>query len=259
MLVAGDAAFDGTLPVRAGSLTGVVQLHVLTSLAALRIVPAKPNPDPNATLVLRAIGADASGDDVAVDGVVRWSARNATIDVGGALHAGAHDAVVVARAGGVSATLAVPVGRHDVPIAGFGDSSGAVQLAYDLTGTARASYARMQLALPGEPVGFVVAVDGDDSGVPLRAAFTNGYGESVPLTLAAHVDWRGSRELRVPFPPGSSPPLTLRSLYVVASLGGPSRPGRRHADVSRRARRRARHAVMPQRPANVVTAPDRAA
>ena len=166
-LIAGASAFDGAVPLRAGTLRGTLRLHVLERLAALRIIPAQPNPDANTGVSLRAIGQDARGDDVAVDGVVRWTAQHAAVDANGLVRAGDRDAAVVVSAGGVSTRVAVLVGRHDVALTGFGDADGVVRLAYDLTGTARASYARMTLALPGTPVAFALAVEGDGSGVPL--------------------------------------------------------------------------------------------
>jgi hypothetical protein len=191
------------------------------------------------TLALRAVGEDARGDAIAIDGAVRWSAANATIAPDGELHVGAHDAIVAARAGGSELRVTIPVGRHDVAQTWFGSPApwrftglprnapgtvsvedGVLQLAYDLTGTTRADYASTNLTLPGEPVALGLEVQGDGSGVPLRASFLNRYGEPVSLTLAKHVDWTGWRRIRVTIPGTLNPPIVLRALYVVPSLGG---------------------------------------
>lgn len=221
-------------------LRAAVPVTVVTRLAALHVEPSHPNPDPGAALRLRAIGEDARGDEIAVDGAVRWSASGATIASDGTLRAGARDALVVARAGGVATRVAIPVGRHDVAQTVFADpaawrfasapagapgavavAGGTLRLDYDLRGTTRAAYAATTLALPGEPVALALEVDGDGSGVPLRASFVNRYGEPVALTLAARVDWSGPRRLRVRIPGELNPPVVLRALYVVPSLGGP--------------------------------------
>lgn len=236
---AASSAFSGVLPVRAGALRGELPVEVSESLAALRILPAHPNPDPGTTLVLRSVGENARGDRIRADGAVRWSADGATIDPDGRLHVGAHDAVVAVRAGGAVARLAIPVGRHEVaqPLftspAGWRFTSiphdapgsvnvadGVLQLAYDLRAGARANYASTSVTLPGEPVALLIDVEGDGSGVPLRASFVNRYGEPVALTLAAHVDWHGWRRLRVRIPGELNPPVVLHALYVVPSLGG---------------------------------------
>jgi hypothetical protein len=110
----------------------------------------------------------------------------------------------------------VRVGTHAVPVA-----TPEIPLVYDLSGTARASYANVAIDLPGEPLTFGLDAFGDASGVPLRAAFVNRYGEKHALTLAKHVDWTGWQQLTVALPPDLNPPIRLTSIYVVPSLGGP--------------------------------------
>ncbi len=64
-------------------------------------------------------------------------------------------------------------------------------------------------------------VEGDGSGVPLRASFVNRYGEKQALTLAKSVDWTGRRRVEIALPPDLNPPVRLTSVYVVRSLAVP--------------------------------------
>lgn len=235
-----EPAHSGELPVRAGSLRTTLPVDVAASLRTLRLLPAHPNPDPGGVVTFRAVGEDASGNPVATGGAVRFEASGGTIDAAGTFHAGPRDGVVIARAGGAATRLAVPVGRHDADVALFADGApwrydsaphgapgdvalaqGALTLDYDLTGATRASYAKADRPLPGEPIALALDVDGDASGVALRAAFRNRYGEPVSLTLAKRVDWNGWRRLRVTIPGTLNPPIVLTALYVVPALGGP--------------------------------------
>ncbi|HYZ16268.1 MAG TPA: phosphodiester glycosidase family protein [Candidatus Acidoferrum sp.] len=239
LTVAARAGRDD-VPVKAGTLRSALPVEIVPSLSALRLLPAHPNPDPGATVLLRAVGEDGNGNPVVTDGTVHFEAQNGTINENGVFRAGRQNGVVIARAGGVQARLTIPVGRHLQPINLFDDptrwryatapanaagqvnvENGTLTLAYDLTGTTRASYAQTTQALPGEPVAFELDVQGDGSGVGLRARFTNRYGEPVMLTLARRVDWNGWRRLHVAIPGTLNPPIVLGALYVVPSLGGP--------------------------------------
>jgi hypothetical protein len=110
----------------------------------------------------------------------------------------------------------VRVGTHAIAIPGA-----EIALDYDLTGGARADYAQTPVDLPDEPLAFALDVFGDGSGVPLRAAFVNRYGEKHALTLAKHVDWTGWQRVQIALPPDLNPPIRLTAIYVVPSLGGP--------------------------------------
>lgn len=238
---------SGDLPVRAGALRTALPVDVVATVKTLRLVPAHPNPDPGGVMAFHAVGEDAAGNPVATEGAVRYEASGGTIDAAGVFHAGARDGTVIAQAGGATARLAVPVGRHDAAVPLFADGapwhydsaphgaagdvaieSGVLTLDYDLSGTSRASYAKTARTLPGEPVAFALDVNGDGSGVGLRAGFVNRYGEPVSLTLAKRVDWSGWKRLRVAIPGTLNPPMALSGLYVVPSLGGPPvhAPGR---------------------------------
>ncbi len=228
------------VPVKAGTLRSALPVEIVPALNTLRLLPAHPNPDPGATVALRAVGEDADGNAIVTDGAVRFEAQNGTINDNGIFRAGARNGVVIAHAGGAVARLVIPVGRHVQPLALFDDATrwryasapanaagavnvttGTLGLTYDLTGTTRASYAQTTQTFPGEPVAFELDVRGDGSGVGLRARFTNRYGEPVMLTLARHVDWSGWQRLHVSLPGTLNPPIVLNALYVVPSLGGP--------------------------------------
>ena len=228
------------VPVRSGTLRAMLPVDVVPSLHALRLLPAHPNPDPGGTIALHAVGEDANGNVVETTGAVRFTAQNGTVSDDGFFRAGAHDGIVIARAGGATARLIIPVGRHLLPLTPFADAArwsyvtapahapghlavadSTLALDYDLTGTTRAAYAQTTQPLPGEPVALDLDVQGDASGVGLRARFTNRYGEPVALTLARHVDWNGWKQLHVAVPGTLNPPIVLTALYVVPSLGGP--------------------------------------
>ncbi len=214
-----DALRTQTLPVRNGALRTDLPIEVVDRVAHLTIGPARPNPDPNGSIELTADAYDPSGRPIDTSGAVHWSSDSGTFIEPGLFHAGARDATVVATTGGMSAKTLVRVGRHEVPVAGF--SPQGVSLNYDFTGSTRIAYANGAYALPGDPLSFSVEINGDASGVGLRAAFVNSLGERTALTLARRVDWRGWQKRRIVIPGLLNPPIHLVSLYAVNSLGTP--------------------------------------
>jgi hypothetical protein len=202
-----------------GASIARVPYRVVEHLASLSVVEDRALPQPGQPLTLALAATDATGAPVELgDAPVRWTiggvARTAGPRLGYDTLRG--DAAVTATLAGATAELDVRVGSHPLAVA-FPD----VALAYDLTGGARAAYAQTPVDLPGEPVAFALDVFGDASGVPLRAAFVNRYGERHALTLAAHVAWTGWRRVSVALPPDLNPPVRLTTIYVVPSLGGP--------------------------------------
>jgi hypothetical protein len=149
---------------------------------------------------------------------VRWTVDRVPLAAGPRLPYDTNrgDGTVTAALAGATAALRVRVGTHAVALPGP-----EIELDYDLTGSARAAYAQVPLALPDEPVAFALDVFGDGSGVPLRATFVNRYGEKHLLTLAKHVDWSGWQRVQIALPPDLNPPVRLTTIYVVPSLGGP--------------------------------------
>jgi hypothetical protein len=188
-------------------------------VAALTIVPDRPNPARGVQLPLTVSAADERGAPVVLGAApVRWmfgaqteSGVNAVYDTLGG------DVAVSATLAGATATTRIRVGNHTVAVSAYPETA----LTYDFTGAAKAAYANTALALPDEPVRLSVDVNGDGNGVPLRASFVNRYGEKALLTLAKSVDWTGWRRVTIALPPDLNPPVRLTSIYVVRSLGGP--------------------------------------
>ena len=201
-----------------GTLTAELPYRTVDRVAALRIVPDRPNPKRGVHLPLTVVGFDERGAPVALGAVpVHWTFGTST---GTGTHAvydtDGGDVTVTATLGAVNAATLIRVGDHSVAVPAYAETA----LAYDFTGTARAAYANATIALPDQPVQLSLDVDGDGNGVPLRASFVNRYGEKSLLTLAKSVDWTGWRRVAIALPPDLNPPVRLTSIYVVRSLGG---------------------------------------
>ena len=204
---------------RGGALTASVPYRTVDRVAALAIVPDRPNPARGAQVPLTVSAADERGAPVVLgEAPVRWAfgartvngARTVYDTLGG-------NVTVTATLGATTASTLIRVGERVVAVPAYAETA----LAYDFTGTARAAYANAVIALPDEPTRVSIEVFGDGKGVPLRASFTNRYGEKQALTLAKNVDWTGWRRVAIALPPDLNPPVRLTSIYVVRSLGGP--------------------------------------
>jgi hypothetical protein len=251
-LPGGDGIFSGTrsrvVSVRASGLTASVPVRVVTRLARIEVSASVRVAQPAGAVSFSAVGKDDDGSSVALGDGVRWSADNGSFDAPGRYRAGAHDARIVARAGGASATFLLPVGVRRLGLTLFDTAhvaawqfatapanlagslrvdpaDASLDLSYDFTTGARAAYATASFALPGEPLSFATEIDGDAGGAGVRAAFINALGERRALTLAKRVDWLGWRLQTLRLPDDLNPPVRLVSLYVVPSLGtSPGRP-----------------------------------
>jgi hypothetical protein len=235
------AAASRIAQVRAAGLVARVPFDVVSGLARLDIAPRSRDPDPRAAVRFDAAGFDARGRTVALGEGVRWTSDGGRFEGPGILRVADHDVRVAAFAGGASATWLLRVGRHREPLALF-DSAHALgwrfdaapagatggiafapgraelSLRYDFSNGERAAYADTGVALPGEPQSFSVEINGDASGVGVRAAFVNTFGERRALTLTPAIDWSGWRALTVVLPDDLNPPVRLVSLYAVDSL-----------------------------------------
>jgi exopolysaccharide biosynthesis protein len=240
---------SGIVHVRRAGLEADVPLRVVAALASLRIEPPNANPERGGKVAFRARGADGSGAPVAVGGSARWAASAGQIDADGGFTAAGRDAVVTLRAAGRQATAIVRVGSTQAPLAVFSSESGwtfatvpaggrgsatvtngesgdgSLELVYDFALGVRAAYANAAIALPGQPLAIALDVRGDGGGGGLRAAFDNADGDRIAVTLARRVDWRGWRRCTATLPHDAVAPLRLRSLYLVAALGGPPARG----------------------------------
>lgn len=236
-------ARTGIVTLRANDLVANVPVRVVTQLARLDVAADSRGVRPGALLALHAIGRDASGAPVQLGNRATWSADRGSFEAPGRYRTSDRDARVVAHAGGASATYVVRVGSHAVSLDVFGGAHASawtfataprglagslradpigktLALGYDFTQGARAAYATTSFALPGEPLTFSVDVEGDASGVGLRAAFVNAFGERRALTLVKSVDWSGWQTRSLALPDDLNPPVRLVALYAVPSLGG---------------------------------------
>ncbi len=237
-------AHSGDVTVRANELAVRVPVRIVDRLAHLAVA-SDVRAEPGSTVRLTAIGSDASNTPVALGDRVRWSASRGTFVAPGLYRAASRDARIVATAGNLTARIDVRVGQHRIALPLFdaahaaawhfatfpasaagsldvGDSDAELRLAYDFTSGERAAYANAALPqpLPGEPFQFTVDVDGDASGVGLRAAFVNRFGERRALWLAKDVDWNGWQARTIVLPSDLNPPVHLAALYAVPSLRG---------------------------------------
>jgi len=204
-----------------GGINASVTYRTIDRIATLQIVPDRPNPPAFGTIALRVQGFDRGGTPVVLNDRIVWRATNGAVSAVGAnatFRAGMNDGAIAVTAGGASTSTVVYAGSHPETVAAFPPE---LALAYDFTGSARAAYARMSVALPGEPVQFHIDVFGDGNGAAVRAAFTNRYGEPQPVTLARRVDWHGWRTLAVVLPDSLNAPAKLTSVYALAALAGP--------------------------------------
>jgi len=241
VLHAGAQTGTANVRVARGGVATDVPVDVVDRVARLIVGPARANPDPHAMVGLTAAAFDAHDRPVAVDGLVRWSAKDAAVDAGGRLAAGDRDAIVTVNAGGASTTVTIPVGRHTVPLALFDDNHRAswkfvttppngpgalavdgnrLRLDYDFTAGERAAYAVIDTPL-GDPVALACDVDGDANGEALRATLVDRYGDRQTVTFARAIDFSGTRRLTVKLPISFAPPIALRNVYAVGTLANP--------------------------------------
>ena len=239
VLKAGTAS--ETRAVSASGVTTYVRVDVVPKIARLEIAADRRNPDPGTTVTFTANGFDERGRPVELGDAVRWSADRGTFSAPADYRAADRDARVVAVAPGARAEYDVLVARHRAALPffdrdhapawqfssiphgapgsiAFGAGEPQLELSYDFSGTERGAYADTDFALPAVPQAFSVEILGDRSGVGVRAAFVNKFGERRALTLATAVDWTGWQVRTIALPDDLNPPVQLRSLYVVDTL-----------------------------------------
>jgi phosphodiester glycosidase len=241
VLVAGGRTGAAGLRVARGGVATELPIEVIDRAARIVLGPARANPQPHATVALRADAFDAHDRPLAIDGLVRWSAKDATIDARGHLTVGDRDALVTVSVAGANATLAIPVGRHNVALAPFDDNhragwklvtapaggpgavtleGGRLRIDYDFTSGERAAYAVNEIAL-GAALDLSCAIDGDAGGAAVRATFVDRYGDRATATLVRTVDFSVTRRVSVTVPASLAPPVALRNLYVLGTLANP--------------------------------------
>jgi len=239
LLVAGNAT--QTQLLRARGISVSVRVEVVPRIARLEIAADPTNPDPGGAVAFAASGFDGRGRPVQLGNAVRFSASRGSISSSGTYRASDRNARIVALAPGARAETDVLVGHHRVALGvfdttqapawrfgsvphgsagtlAFGADESRLELGYDFSGSERAASADADFPLPGVPRTFSVEIRGDQSGVGVRAAFVNRFGERRALTLAKAVDWSGWQPRAVDLPIDLNPPVRLESLYVVDTL-----------------------------------------
>jgi len=227
---------SGRLVLQNGNLRGEVPLQIDASPARARIVPTRPNVDPNGGIALQALAFDAHGYSLELPDVLRWNASAGTVDSSGRYRAGSQNATVSVRIGQTVASARVTVGSHEVSI-GFAQHAhfathppggkgqlvrGAgcatcVRLNFSFTGGTRAAYAMGDLDLPGDTIGLAFDVLDDGSNARMRVAVRNSINEDTRLD-ATRLSQPGWRHVTVRFPSGTDA-ARLMSLYVLPQKG----------------------------------------
>jgi hypothetical protein len=238
--VGSDAGVHAVRLARGGVAT-ILPLEIVERASRLVLGPPQLNPDAHSTASLTLQAFDDRDRPVAIDGLVRWSAAGGTIDERGRLTTTERDATVTAAAGGATATVVVPVGRHTVGLQLIGphhaawklvtvpaNGPGALRadereltLGYDFSNGERAAFAVADLPI-GAPLSASCAVDGDGNGEALRATLTDRYGERETVTFARAINFSGTQRLAVRIPPALAPPIVLHAVYVVGTLANPA-------------------------------------
>lgn len=236
-------AGNGTIVLRAGSLTGSIPLEVSAAPARIVLLPQTPNVDPHGSLALHARAFDAAGFEIALPERLAWATTSGNVDPFGHFVAGDGNADVSLTIGTTRAWLPITVGSHEsaldlgmnlhflsFPAGGPGDArlddscEGCVRLTYALGPNERAAYAVVEHALPSGTVGLAFDVEGDASGAELRVALRNAINEQV-LVTAVVLDRPGLRHVTVRFPPDLTDPLRLVGFYTIPTHAAPSASG----------------------------------
>ncbi|MFY9718548.1 MAG: phosphodiester glycosidase family protein [Candidatus Cybelea sp.] len=226
----------GRLMLHGDNLHGEVALEVDATPARTRIVPARPNVDPNATIALVAQAYDPRGYPLELPAALPWKATAGSIDARGGFHAGAHNADVSVRIGDAFAMTHVTVGSHEeelpfeqyahfvtLPHGGGGDVTkdagcgSCVALRFSFSGGERAAYAMADIPLPDDTIGLTFDLSDDGSAARVRVAVRNEINEDVLLN-ATELGQIGWRNVVVHFPPDSQA-SRLVAIYVLPSKG----------------------------------------
>jgi hypothetical protein len=229
-------AGTGRLVLHDDRLKGSVPVEVAASPARSKILPARPNVDPNATTVLVARAYDAHGYPLALPATLRWTATAGSIDGLGAFRAGSHNANVTVRIGGTLASARVTVGSHAValpfaqrahfvtlPRAGSGSLTrdagcgSCVRLTFAFSGAERAAYAMADTPLPPDTIGLVFDLQDDGSAARVRVAVRNEINEDTLLD-ATQLGTPGWRRVTVRFAPDTVG-TRLMAIYVLPARG----------------------------------------
>jgi len=226
----------GRLVLRGDGLKGEVPIEVEATPARSTITPARPNLDPNSTILLAAHAYDSRGYALALPPLLNWSATTGSIDRDGRFHAGSQNANVALHVGATVANARVTVGSHDVALpfaqnarfvtvrrGGQGSleknagCATCLRLAFSFGGGERAAYAVANLEVPTDTIGIAFDLQDDGSAGRVRIAVRNEIDEDVLLD-AAQLGEPGWRSIAVRFPTDTRA-ARLVSIYVLPPKG----------------------------------------
>lgn len=227
----------GRLVLSDDRLRGSVAVDVEASPARTKIVPARPNVDPNSAILLTARAYDAHGYTLSLPPLLRWSAAGGgSIDRDGMYRAGSHNATVAVHVGGAAASARITVGSHGValpfadlarfvtlPRGGRGSLTrdagcgSCVRLSYSFGGRERAAYAMADLPLPSDTIGVSFDLQDDGSAARVRIAVRNEINEDTLLD-ATQRGQPGWRHVTVRFP-ADTEGTRLMAIYVLPPKG----------------------------------------
>jgi hypothetical protein len=227
---------SGRIVLRDANLHGSVPVEIAAAPARTRIMPARPNVDPNATIALSARAYDRDGYALALPPNLRWSASSGSVDARGQYRAASHNARISVRIGGAIADTLVTVGSHEIALA-FADHArfttvphggtglvakdagcrSCVALSFSFGATERAAYATTDLPLPAGTIGLTFDLRDDGSDARVRVNVRNAINEDT-LVQAADLGQPGWRTVVVRFPPDTDA-ARLISIYVLRPKG----------------------------------------
>ena len=226
----------GRLELHGDGLRGEVPIEIDATPARAKIVPARPNVDPDTTLALRAHAYDAHGYALALPPLLRWSANAGRIDRSGRFRAGSRDATVAVHIGDTVASARVTVGSHDVALP-FAETArfttvkrggpgsvlrnagcaSCVRLSFSFGNGERAAYAAGDIPLPNDTIGLTFDLQDDGSDGRVRVAVRNEINEDV-LVDATRLGEPGWRTIALRFPPDTRA-ARLTAIYVLPPKG----------------------------------------
>ncbi len=244
----------------ANGVRGLLRVRVVPSIDSLEIVVPLATVPTGGKSRLSVQAATSDAQPIVLDtSAIHWASqgRQGQVLADGTFVAGPMPAktLVMARAGGATASAIVLSGEHSATVQGIPqpgsspgtwhyvarppdlpggvdatsapDGAAALRLAYDFssTSTTRAAYAQTELALAGQPLALAIDVYGDRNGEWLRGGYRNADGNDESLTLARHVDWQGWKTIRVSVPHQAAWPIVWTRFYVVEASKGAKEQG----------------------------------
>ena len=207
---------------RGGTLTASVPYRTVDRVTALAIAPDRPNPARGVQLPLTASAVDERGAPVVLgDAPVRWTFGARTANGPRAVYdTQGGNVTVTATLGTATATTPIRVGEHVVAVPAYAGNPARLRLYRNVARRVREHDARRSRT---NRLRLSIEVFGDGNGVPLRASFTNRYGEKQAADageergldrLAAGRDRAAARPQ-----PAGAPDVDLRRAFAGRAAG----------------------------------------